>query len=100
MSSADKSYRWGWMSIVAGVLLGGYLLFVLYGLFSPSEDPQRGMANGFLSFVAFILLVLGTLLWFGVTRNKVWLVRIIFFIAILPGLSPIARLIYVLTHHT
>jgi hypothetical protein len=88
------------MSIVAGVLLGGYLLFVLYGLFSPSEDPQRGMANGFLSFVAFILLVLGTLLWFGVTRNKVWLVRIIFFIAILPGLSPIARLIYVLTHHT
>ena len=57
------------------------------------------MANGFLSFVAFILIVLGTLFWFGVTRNKMWLVRIVFFIAILPRLNPIARLIYVLIRH-
>jgi hypothetical protein len=86
------------MSIVAAVLLAGYLLFILYGLFSPSNDPQRGMANGFLTFMAVILVTLEVLLWFGVTRNKVWLIRVVFVIAILPGLSPIARLIYVLTH--
>lgn len=87
------------MSIVAGVLLGGYLLFVLYGLFSPSDDPQRGMANGILSFAAFVLIVLGTPLSFGVTRSKVWLVRIDFSSRSSRGLSPVARLIYVLTRH-
>jgi uncharacterized membrane protein len=94
----DTLRRLGWMSVIAAVLLAAYLLFVLYGLFSPSDDPQRGMANGFLTFVALILVSLEALLWFAVTRNKVWLIRVVFVIAILPGLSPIARVIYVLTH--
>lgn len=85
------------MSILAGVLLGGYMLFALYGLFSPSDDPQRGMADGFLIFVILVLASLEALLWFGVTRGKVWLVRVVFVIAALPGLSPIARVIYLLT---
>ena len=79
-------------------LLGAYLVFPLYGLFSPSDDPQRGMANGFLMFVVALLLTLEGLLWFGVIRNKVWLVRVVFGIAILRALSPIARLIYVLSY--
>ena len=59
----------GWMSAVSAVLLAGYLMLAMYALFSPSNDPQRGMAQGFITFVAFILLLLGAALWFAVARN-------------------------------
>jgi hypothetical protein len=95
---ARSAHRWTWMSILAAVLLGGYLAFAIYALLSPSDDPQRGMANGFITFVAVILISLLALLWYGVRRNRVWIVRIVFGIAVLPGLSPVARLIYVLVH--
>ena len=85
------------MSIIAAVLLAGYSSLALYGLFSPSNDPQRGMADGFILFVVAILASLGALLWLGVRRGKRWLVRVVFAISVLPVLSPVARLIYVMT---
>ena len=85
------------MSIIAAVLLASYLSFALYGLFSPSNDPQRGMADGFILFVVAILASLGALLWLGVRRGRRWLVRIVFAITVLPALSPVARLIYLMT---
>lgn len=95
---ALTSRRDRWMAMVSACLLGVYLALVFYGLFSPSTDPQRGMAQGFLTLMAVILLSLGATLWFGAARNHPLLVRLVFAITILPGLSPIARLIYVMTH--
>ncbi len=86
------------MAVVSAILLAGYFAFVLYGLLSPSTDPQRAMAQGFLSFVAFILILLGVILWFGVAHDHPLLVRFVFGICILPALSPIARLIYLIVH--
>ena len=88
----------GWMSAVSAVLLAGYLMLAMYALFSPSNDPQRGMAQGFITFVAFILLLLGAALWFAVARNHRWLVRIIFVITLFPALSQTAQEIYLLIH--
>jgi presenilin-like A22 family membrane protease len=93
----NTSGRWNWMSIIAAVLLAAYSSFALYGLLSPSTDPQRGMADGFILFVVAILATLGALLWLAVRRGKKWLVRIIFAVTVLPALSPIARVIYVMT---
>src|SRR3954466_2952785 len=90
--------RWDWMSIVAATLLVCYVTLAVYALASPSDDPQRGMAIGFLMLVVFILLTLGGLLWLGVRRGRRWLVRTVFAITVLPGLSPVARVIYLLFH--
>src|SRR5262249_44542410 len=54
--------------------------------------------NGFIILVALVLISLLGLLWFGVARERAWIVRLVFVIAILPGLSPIARLVYVVYH--
>lgn len=88
----------GWMSAVSAVLLTAYLMFALYALFSPSNDPQRGMAQGFITLVALILLLLGAALWFAAARNHPWLARIIFVITIFPALSQTAQEIYLLLH--
>jgi hypothetical protein len=88
----------GWMSVVSAVLLTGYFAFALYALFSPSNDPQRGMAQGFITLVALILLLLGGALWFGVARHHPWVVRIVFVITIFPALSQTAQEIYLLMH--
>jgi hypothetical protein len=86
----------GWMSVISAVLLTGYFVFALYALFSPSDDPQRGMAQGFITMVAVLLLSLGGALWFAVARNHPWLLRIIFVIVIFPALSQTAQEIYLL----
>ena len=49
------------MSVATVILLVGYLAVAVYALLSPSDDPQRGMANGFIIFVALILLTLAPL---------------------------------------
>jgi hypothetical protein len=41
-----------WMAIASALLLAGYFAFALYAMSSPSNDPQRGMAQGFIIFVA------------------------------------------------
>ena len=44
------------MSIASAVLLAAYFVLVLYAGASPSNDPQRGMAQGFIILVALVLL--------------------------------------------
>ncbi len=88
-----------WMSTVSAVLLAGYFAFALYALSSPSNDPQRGMAQGFITLVALVLLSLGGALWFGVARKHPWVVRIVFAVTIFPALSQIAQEIFLLVHH-
>ena len=86
----------GWMSVISAVLLTAYFVFALDALFSPPDDPQRGMAQGFITMVAIVLLSLGGALWFAVARNHPWLLRLIFVIAIFPALSQTAQEIYLL----
>jgi len=87
------------MSIATAVLLAAYLAFALYALASPSNDPQRGMAQGFITLVALVILSIGGLLWFAVARNHPWLVRILFALTLFPALSQTAQEIYLLVRH-
>ena len=54
------------------------------------------MAQGCLSFFAFVVLALGGLLWLGAKRRIRWLVWTIFGICAAPSLSLLARGIYLL----
>jgi hypothetical protein len=91
LRAADK-----WMSIASAVLLATYFGSAWYAGASPSSDPQRGMAQGFIIFVALLLLSVGGVLWFAVVRNHPWLLRIVFAFAALPALSFIAQQIFLL----
>jgi hypothetical protein len=87
-----------WMAIASALLLAGYFAIALYAMSSPSTDPQRGMAQGFIIFVALVLLVFAGILWFGVARNHPWVVRIVFGVTAFPALSQIAQEIFLLVH--
>ena len=86
----------GWMSVVSAVLLAGYFLVALNAMFSPSNDPQQGMAQGFIILVSLVLLSFAGALWFGVARNHPWVVRTVFAITVFPAVSQIAQQIYLL----
>jgi presenilin-like A22 family membrane protease len=88
-----------WMSIVTAVLLAGYFAIAVNALLSPSSDPQRGMADGFIILVALILLFFGGALWFGVARNRPWVIRIVFVVTVLPAISQLAQSIFLFVHH-
>ena len=62
---------------------------------APSDDPQRGMAVGFIIPVALILVTLELVLWRAIVRGRRWLVWAIFMIAVLPALLQTAQMIYV-----
>jgi hypothetical protein len=84
--------------VLTALLLAGYLAVVAWAWASPSEDPQRGMAQGFLMLVTLFLLGLAGLLWLGAARGHPKLVWIVFGICVLPSLSLVARGIYLLVH--
>ena len=88
------------MSIASAVLLATYFVFALYAGTSPSDDPQRGMAQGFIILVALLLLSVGGVLWFAVVRNHPWLLRTVFAFTVYPALSLIAQQIFLLVHRT
>jgi len=90
-----NAHRWNWMSIVAAILLAGYLGIAIWALAEPSDDPQRGMAIGFIIPLALILITLLLLLWRAVVRGRRWLVWTIFIIAVMPALLQTAEMIYV-----
>jgi hypothetical protein len=46
--SDTNANRWDWKAMCAAILLACYLGFAIWALFSPSDDPQRGMAIGLL----------------------------------------------------
>jgi hypothetical protein len=93
LRAADK-----WMSIASAVLLIGYFVVALFAGASPSSDPQRGMAQGFILFVLLLLLSIGGVLWFAAVRNHPWLLRTVFVFSILPALSLTAQHIFLLLH--
>jgi hypothetical protein len=94
LRAADK-----WMSIATALLLAAYFGVALYAAASPSNDPQRGMAQGFIIFVALLLMAAGGALWFAVVRNHLFLLRMIFAFTVFPALSLIAQHIFSLMHH-
>lgn len=81
---------------ITAVLLTGYLGLAVWGLASPSSDPQRGMAQGCLSLFAVCVLGLAGLLWLGAKRKYRWLVWTVFGVCAAPSLSLLARGIYLL----
>jgi hypothetical protein len=81
---------------LTAVLLAGYLAVVVWAWRSPSNDPQRGMAEGFLMLVTLGLLGLVGLFWLGVRTQRAGLVWLVFGICALPSLSLVARGIYLL----
>src|SRR5512144_858972 len=86
------------MGTTSAVLLAGYFGLAVYESLSSSDDPQRGMAQGFIILVALVLLLLAGALWFGIVRKHPWVIRIVFAITAFPALSQIAQEIYLLTH--
>jgi hypothetical protein len=88
------------MSIVSVVLLVAYFALALYAAASPSNDPQRGLAQGFIIFVAVLLLVVGGVLWFAVARNHPWLLRILFAFTVFPALSFMAQQLFLFVRRT
>ena len=83
-------------SVVAALLLAAYFGVVSWAWLSPSTDPQRGMANGFLMLVTVCLLGLAGLLWLGIRSQRRGLVWFVFGVCALPSLSLVARGVYLL----
>ncbi|QOY89557.1 hypothetical protein [Paludibaculum fermentans] len=75
-------------------LLAAYALGVLYGLVSPSSDPQRGMAQGFLIFMLLVVLGFAGLSWLGTHPYRPWLAWAVFVICVFPAVSLSAQGIY------
>ena len=73
-----------------------YLGLVARAWMSPSSDPQRGMAVGFLVPVTLILIGLAGLLWYGASHQRPGMVWTVFALCALPSLSLVARAIYLL----
>jgi len=86
------------MGTASAVLLAVYFVFALYAGASPSNDPQQGMAQGFIILVALLLLSIGGVLWFAVARNHPWLLRTVFAFTVFPAVSLIAQQIFLLVH--
>ena len=86
------------LSIVSVVLLAVYFVLAVYALSSPSDDPQQGMAVGFVILVGLVLLSLGGVVWLGIARGRPWIVRTVSVLVILPALSMIAQEIFLLLH--
>jgi uncharacterized membrane protein YqjE len=81
---------------VTGLLLAVYLGITIWAFMSPATDPQRGMAQGFITMVLVFLLGLGGLLWYGVQSHRSKLVWLVFGICALPSLSLVGRVVYLL----
>lgn len=82
--------------IITALLLAGYFGVVGWAWLSPSTDPQRGMAVGFLMLVTIFLLGLAGLLWYGAAHQRPRLVWVVFGFCALPALSLVARGIFLL----
>lgn len=86
------------MAIVAGVLLGVYLLGIVYALLAPTKgpDPQRGQAVGCLMIVAMGLVGIGALLGAAVAFDIGWLATAISWVVIFPTALMLANGVYFL----
>jgi hypothetical protein len=82
--------------VATALLLASYLGVIVWGLLSPSNDPQRGMAQGCLSLAALAVLALAGLLWFGAARGHRRLVWILFWMCAFPAFLLIAQGVFLL----
>ena len=94
--SAQEPAAGRWLPAVTALLLAAYFCVVVWAWASPSTDPQRGMAEGFLGLVTTLLLVLAGVLWVAVRTRRRWLVWVVFWMCAWPALTPFARGIYLL----
>jgi hypothetical protein len=81
---------------ITAALLAVYLGITVWAFMSPATDPQRGMAQGFITMVLLFLLGLGGLVWYGVHSHRPRLVWLVFGICALPSLSLVGRVVYLL----
>jgi hypothetical protein len=86
------------IAIASALLLVAYFAAAVFAGASPSNDPQQGMAQGFIVFVGVALLAFAGLLWFAVARNHPWVVRVVFVLAAYPAVAKTAELIYLGLH--
>ena len=93
LRSVDKG-----LSIGSAILLPVYVAFAVFALASPSDDPQQGMAHGFIILVALVLMSFGGALWFGVGRRRPWLVHVVSVLLMLQAVNLIAHEIFLLVH--
>ena len=89
-----------WIVPVAVSLLLIYALVALIALASPSNDPQRGMANGFIMLVLMVLLVFGGLLWLGTHPYRPVLLWITSALLAYPAVMWSAQQIYLLIRNS
>jgi hypothetical protein len=85
-----------WIVPATAVLLIGYAITAIIALASPSSDPQRGMATGFIILVLLVLGLFGGVLWFATHPYRPVLMWIIFLICAYPAVMLLARQIYLL----
>jgi hypothetical protein len=85
-----------WIVPAIVILLSAYALAAILALASPSSDPQRGMAQGFLMMIVMFLLLLGGLLWLGTHPYRPFLVWTLFIVAAYPAVMLGAKRIYLL----
>ncbi len=73
-------------AIIAAVLLGAYMLGIIYALVVPPKrrDPHDGMARGCLMFVIMGMLALGGMLAIGAFNDIAWMVAIPFYVTVFP----------------
>jgi hypothetical protein len=79
---------------ITALLLAGYFGIVVWAWSSPTNDPQAGMAVGFLMLVTLFLLGLAGLLWYSVAKKRRGLAWVVFAICASPSLSLLGRGIY------
>jgi hypothetical protein len=81
---------------ITTVLLAAYFGIVVWAWSSTTDDPQAGMAVGFLMLVTLFLLGLFGLFWYGIAKQRRGAVWFVFGICALPSLSFVARGTYLL----
>jgi hypothetical protein len=81
---------------ITALLLVGYFGILGWAWLEPTNDPQHGMAEGFLAMVTFFFLCLAGALWYGASRERAGCVWAVFAVCALPSLSLVGRGIYLL----
>lgn len=83
------------MAWVVGVCVAMYLGAIVFAIAAPSRqpDPHRGVGVGCLMLVAIPGVLLGVLLAVGVTAGYDRLVRVLFYVTVLPTIYVLAMLV-------
>ena len=74
------------MAILSGVALTAYIGFIAYGLCAPAKQhhPEDGMAIGCLMIAMIAAIALAALLLIGVVASVPLLIKIAFYVTVVP----------------